>query len=490
MTSGASRASRGSHDKTNPTARSKPAPRPKPKAARAGASRSVTSALVGVLVVVVATGVGVRRLWHAGDAADRPQPASKPGGQATRPSGGLHSLAARIEREARQRPDDPAIATETAGAYVAFGDVLKGTQWYIEALRRQVGLAGGSAAQLDAVDGYGRLHLAVHLEIHAIQLARHLLRTPAEGQDDYVRQLEARCGGATALTTQMAAALRTKLGVPRRLLAGALAHCAHTQGAMSELARGAIRMHMGRNGLMHLLAHFGDAALINDTMAALPRDEVVKQLHGRATLAHATPVRIAEGRGYAAAAAALRRAMDGGDAPGAGADTEGGSAADTGGGSAADPGRGWVRVTPPLQMSEAQLGSLVEAMATHGGWGNAVMPGVSQASTVGESEGGVSTGEDGVASATNGDDADDCHIDVVHVDSLSPAAFATHFYATERPVLIRNGSAPHWRELRSLLSVSELTLRHGQMGVRVSANPYHDGQQASRTSLAGFVTQV
>jgi hypothetical protein len=93
-------------------------------------------------VAAAASGVGVFRLLRASDAADGPVPSAKPMDQATRPGSSLQSLAVRMEREARQRPADPAIATETAGAYVSSGHVLKGTQWYIEALRRQVRMAG------------------------------------------------------------------------------------------------------------------------------------------------------------------------------------------------------------------------------------------------------------------------------------------------------------------------------------------------------------
>lgn len=491
MTSGSSRAAPTSQDKTRSTNRPKPAPKFKPRAPHARVSAK--SALLGLLVLVVAAAVGVRCLLHSGD--DGALPASHPTSPAPRTSASLQSLARRIEREAKQRPADPSIATETAGAFVAFGDVLKGTRWYVEALRRQVRLAGGTASQLEAVEGYGPLHLSLHLELHAIQLARQLLRTPAHARADYVRQIEARCSGPTPLTEQMVIALRSPLGVPRRLLAGALAHCAHSQSAMAELAtkhNGAIRMQMGPNGLFHLLAHFGDVVLIHDAIAALPTKEVATQMQSRATLAQATPIQIAENRGHAAAAAALRTVM--GD-KGAAGDAGGGSVAtDTGGGSdnteggSADTGGGWVRVTPPLQMSEAQRGALAEAEADHGGWGGSDTERRARPATA-----DIKGGSQPSAAVSGGaGDAylDDCEIDVLHLDSLSPAAFASVFYSRERPVLVRNGSAPHWGSLRSLLSVGELTRRYGEIGVRVSANPYHDDQEARKTSIAEFAAQV
>ena len=60
-------------------------------------------------------------------------------------------------------------ADAAAQAAVAFGYVLQGTEWYVEALRRRVALAGGTAAQRDATRRYGLLHLATVSQLVSIR---------------------------------------------------------------------------------------------------------------------------------------------------------------------------------------------------------------------------------------------------------------------------------------------------------------------------------
>eukprot|EP00965_Chrysotila_dentata_P217908 6190294-Pleurochrysis_carterae.AAC.1 len=165
-----------------------------------------------------------------------------------RPS--TQAIPLQLEMEAKRRKQDPNIANEVGAAYVAFGGVRKGTIWYIEALRRQVALAGADKEQLAAVSGYGPLHLSVHLELHAIQLARQLLRTPASDRAAYVKHLEDECGGASDVSAMLLTALEQPFGLPRRLLAGMLAQCAHAQHAMSHLSKPAtsVRLSIGPYG--------------------------------------------------------------------------------------------------------------------------------------------------------------------------------------------------------------------------------------------------
>ena len=366
------------------------------------------------------------------------------------------------ERTAHAQPLDPALATRAADACVDHGLLARATTWHIEALCRHLGST--DTELVAAARSHGLLHLAMHLEAHTVQLTRYLLRVPDKA--GHMRGVERACGGETAVTRRLTAAARSGDGIPRAAAASVIAQCLQSQDAFgAALVGGVAGAGISRDGhsALHLAALFGDPEVAHAVALALPPAEAARQL-GATSSGGLVPWQLASRRGYAECAAELRRLARSGDSSG---DSSGG------GGGGGDDDDDDEQACPGAGCGASGAGQVEEAVCANdgddgdGGWDGGLGFGEGE----GEGEGGCDVA---VAPAT-----------------LSAAEFARRFARRELPVLVRNGSAESWAELRRHFSRASLVRAHGTRGVRLSAVPYHDdGAPPVELPLREFARRV
>lgn len=348
--------------------------------------------------------------------------------------------------ELSSSPQDSDYAMEAA---ISAGRIDKGAQWIVETAVRKVVRAGHTSDEVvAAVRGYGLLVLLLHIEAFATQITRELLRGVQNGTGAvHARALAFVCGMEAKASRALVAAVdkaATTLMLPRAITTGFVAHCAVHQSAAAALVEAGASttiMHVGRYSLIHLLAHFGDAALARDVAATMTRGTLLHLLRLEGTPAQVTPIALATSKDHPQCAAALAELANEPHDP---ADTDGAVGGATSIGATVDD---------DPAASTAQ---------NDGGWG----------------------GGSGQVDPAR------CDVAVEDGATLDVDTFASRYIWAERPVLIRGGAADTLAPLQAMLSKAALVEGYGEIEVEVGAAPYYEAGEKRQTTIGEFAEEV
>lgn len=441
------------------------------------------------------------------------------------------------EIAAHESPLSTVASSEARETAVSCGRIDKAVQWTLETLKRKVQRARAGDSSLAAVSSHGLLAMALHLEAFATQITRNLLRV-VQMQDDsadvLVKSLTLTCGGSSNASRALAAAVaqaRFTFSMPREVAAAFVASCAVSQRAAEHLledgASGGMR-HVADYTVMHLLAQFGDAALVQAVAAALPPGELSAQLRHVGSPAQVTPYAIAVARGHRECAAALARlAEDGGAGDGtidSGASEDSPSWSEGTLAACVDHGpwpckedgcpspmlgcadlaslnvcpRSFTDVwqSPPPRTDGMRVSDLcpracgrcavtdpeTEAEndeADNGGWGHST----AQLS-------GMLPVEE--LSTRDNEHDERCDVAIEGGTHLDAATFVQRYVVPERPVLIRRGSASSSSiaDLRQALSRRALLASYGELQVNVGPAPYYEAGSRRSMSLREYAEEM
>jgi hypothetical protein len=259
--------------------------------------------------------------------------------------------------------------------------------------------------------------------------------------------------------------------IPRAASAALLAQCVISQGAIGALLKAGAAAGVANHGftIMHLLASFGDSDLMQAAIAAMPKKSVAAQLAATSTPRGRTPAREATLRGYPTAANEIVASLQSPELRRhevQHAEPHSGDFLDD----KPCPGTGCSGApSPPTAMKPKAKRWRLAAREDSGGW---------------SSDPPKSADADADADA---DAIDFCNFDIEN--SMSAKKFDAKYLSRDFPVLVRNGSAAAFNELREALRYNKLIEAYGNDSVTLTPDPY-DPSSTSTTTMHRYAASV